>query len=88
MHTDRRGAAAGVGWTIAVLVLYTFSMAVFLPFGQHNRMPAFLSVFVTEIIFGAIGLHLLAIKNGWYWQLGQFWKQWLGRGNSGRPNAA
>jgi lipopolysaccharide export LptBFGC system permease protein LptF len=69
MHTDRRGAATGVAWTIAVLVLYTFCMATLMPFGQHNRMPPFLAAVATEVIFGAIGLHLLALKYGWYWQL-------------------
>ena len=74
MHTDRRGAAAGVAWTIGVLVLYTFSMATLMPFGQHNRMPAFVAAVATEVIFGAIGLHLLALKYGWYWQLGAIGK--------------
>jgi len=69
MHTDRRGAATGVAWTIAVLVLYTFSTATLMPFGQHNRMPPFVAAIATEVIFGAIGLHLLALKYGWYWQM-------------------
>jgi len=73
MHTDRRGAAAGVAWTIAVLVLYTFSMALLMPFGQHNRMPPFIAAVATEVIFGAIGIHLLALKYGWYWQI----RMWL-----------
>ena len=79
MHTDRRGAAAGVAWTIVVLVLYIFSMATFIPFGKYNRMPPFVSAVATEVIFGAIGLHLLAIKYGWYWQLREYWKEWQAR---------
>jgi len=38
-------------------------------------MPPFLSVIATQVIFTVIGLHLLAVKYGWYWQLGQYWKQ-------------
>lgn len=75
MHSDRRGAARGWAWTIAVLLLYVVCQALFMPFGKFNRMPPFLSVIATQVIFTVIGLHLLAVKYGWYWQLGQYWKQ-------------
>ncbi len=76
MHTDRRGAARGWAWSIGVLFLYVITQATLMPFGKYNRMSPFLSVIATEIIFGVIGLHLLAIKYGWYWQLGEYWKEW------------
>jgi len=88
MHTDRRGAAQGWAWCIAVLILYLVSQATFMPFGRYNRMPPFVSVIATEVIFGVIGVHLLAVKYGWYWQLGESWKQWRAGQNAGRKNAA
>jgi lipopolysaccharide export system permease protein len=81
MHTDRRGAAVGVAWSIGVLFAYFIVMAVLLAFGQHNRMPPFIAAISTEVIFGAIGMHLLALKYGWYWQL----RNW---GKPSRPRNA
>ena len=88
MHTDRRGAARGWGWSIAVLILYMISQATFMPFGRFNRMPPFVAVVSTEIIFGVIGLHLLALKYGWYWQLGEYWKSSRVEQGAGRKDAA
>ena len=83
MHTDRRGAARGWAWSIAVLFAYIVCQATILPFGRFNRMPPVVSVLTTEILFAVIGLHLLALKYGWYWQLGESLK----RGGK-RPDAA
>lgn len=76
MHTDRRGAAAGVAWCIGIFFLYIVSLAVFMPFGNFNRLPPYVAVIAPQIIFGAIGLHLLAVKNGWWWQLREVAKRW------------
>jgi len=75
MHNSRRGAAQAWAWAIIVLILYMASMAFFTPFGRFNRMPPVLSVLMTQIIFGVIGLHLIAIKYGWYWQVMESWKK-------------
>jgi hypothetical protein len=44
--------------------------------GRGNRMPPFLAVSTTLVVFGLIGLHLLARSNGWYWQAQEWWYQW------------
>lgn len=85
IHFDRRGAATGVAWTIGVLILYTISTATFLPFGKFNRMSPFMAVIATELIFGLIGLHLLSVKYGWYWNLGEYWRRWSSK--PGKPSA-
>jgi len=74
-RTDRRGAAAGVIWIIIVLLLYIVFMNIFMVAGRNNRLPPFVSVIATEVIFGVIGLHLLAMNNGWWWQLRDFGKR-------------
>jgi len=68
-RADRRNAAAGVIWIIVVLFLYVVFMNIFMTAGRFNRLPPFFAVVATEVIFGVIGLHLLAISNGWWWQL-------------------
>jgi lipopolysaccharide export system permease protein len=75
-RTDRRSAIAGVGVAIVVLLFFTMAMSIFMAMGRANRLPPFLAASATEVIFGLIGLHLLAISNGWYWQLHELWKQW------------
>ena len=75
-RADRRNAAAGVIWIIVVLFLYVVFMNIFMTAGRFNRLPPFVAVIATEVIFGVIGLHLLAISNGWWWQLREWWKQW------------
>jgi lipopolysaccharide export system permease protein len=87
MHTDRRGAARGWAWSIAVLFAYIVCQATLMPFGRFNRMSPFVSVVATEVIFGALGIHLLAVKYGWYWQLGEHWKEWRA-GSAGRQDTA
>jgi lipopolysaccharide export system permease protein len=75
-RTDRRKAVAGVFGVIVVLVLYIMVMNVFMAAGRYNRLPPFVAAFATEVIFGAIGLHLLALSNGWWWQLVEVKKRW------------
>jgi lipopolysaccharide export system permease protein len=82
-HTDRRGAAAGVIWIIVVLLLYIVFMSIFMAAGRYNRLPPFVAVIATEVIFGAIGLHLLALSNGWWWQLLDVAKRWQAQGGEG-----
>jgi lipopolysaccharide export system permease protein len=75
-RADRRNAAAGVFGVILVLLAYIMVMNIFMAAGRFNRLPPFLAVSATEVIFGAIGLHLLALSNGWWWQLLEVGKRW------------
>jgi len=75
-RSERRSAVAGVFWIIVVFLIYTMVMNVFMAAGSNNRLPPFVAVIAAEVIFGALGLHLLAISNGWWRQLLEFWKQW------------
>jgi len=75
-RSDRRGAVAGVFWIIVLFLVYNMVMSVFMAAGSNNRLPPFLAVIAPELIFGALGLHLLAINNGWWRQLLAAWKQW------------
>lgn len=75
-RSDRRGAVAGVFWIIIVFLAFTMVTNIFMAAGSHNRIPPFLSVIAGELIFGALGLYLLAVSNGWWWQLRELWKQW------------
>jgi lipopolysaccharide export system permease protein len=77
-RTDRRSAMAGVGVAIAVLLFFTMAMSVFMAMGRFNRLPPFIAAIATEVIFGLIGLYLLAATNGWWWQLYEWWKNWYG----------
>jgi lipopolysaccharide export LptBFGC system permease protein LptF len=78
--TDRRSAVAGVVSAILVLLLYIMVMSVFLAAGRFNRLPPFIAAVATEAIFGAVGFYLLAMQNGWWWQLLEWWKQWRAHG--------
>jgi lipopolysaccharide export system permease protein len=75
-RTDRRNALGGVMLAILVLLCFIAFNQIFLAFGSHNRLPPFIAVIATEMIFGAIGLHLLALNNGWWWQLLEVGKRW------------
>jgi len=75
-HTDRRNALGGVMVAILVLLCFIAFTQLFLAFGAHNRLPPFIAVIATEVIFGAVGLHLLAVSNGWWWQLLEEGKRW------------
>jgi lipopolysaccharide export LptBFGC system permease protein LptF len=66
---DRRDAAAGVFKTIIVLVCYLVMLNLVLGLGNHNKLPPFVAASATQIVFGIIGLCVLAGKFGWWWQL-------------------
>ncbi|HUB66541.1 MAG TPA: LptF/LptG family permease [Candidatus Methylacidiphilales bacterium] len=72
---DRRNTLAGVALAIVVFFSFNFSMYVFRAVGEHGHMPPYAAIGITEVIFGLIGLHLLALNNGWWWQLGQRWNK-------------
>ncbi len=75
-RTDRRSAVAGVFGAILVLVAFIMATSVFMAAGRFNRLPPVLAVLAPELIFGAIALHLLALQNGWWWQLWEQGKRW------------
>jgi lipopolysaccharide export system permease protein len=77
-RTDRRSALAGVGLAIIVVIAFTMVRAGVMAMGDHNRLPPFIAAIAPEVIFGLIGLHLLAMTNGWWWQLHEAWKNWYG----------
>ena len=83
-RTDRRTAIAGVFGIILVLLAYIMVTNVFLTAGRFNRLPPFVAVIATEVIFGAIGLHLLALSNGWWWQLMEVGRRWRAEWNGER----
>jgi lipopolysaccharide export system permease protein len=74
-RSDRRSPVAGIVWTVVVLVAYILLMNGFRTLGNHDRLPPFLSIVAMEVVFGALGLHLLALNNGWWWQLRDVWKR-------------
>ncbi len=75
-RTDRRSPVPGIIWTIVVLFAYILSINGFMTLGRHDRLSPFVSVIAVEVVFGAIGLHLLAVSNGWWWQLMEKKKLW------------
>jgi lipopolysaccharide export system permease protein len=75
-RTDRRSPIVGMAWAVVVLIVYIVLMNVFMGLGKHNRLPPFISVIAMEVVFGVIGLHLLALNNGWWWQLLEVGKRW------------
>jgi lipopolysaccharide export system permease protein len=68
-RTDRRSPVPGIVWSIVVLIAYIVLMNGFMALGKHSKLPPFFSVIAMEVVFGAIGLYLLALGNGWWWQL-------------------
>jgi len=76
IRSDRRNAVVGVVTAIIVFIVYTMFMNVFMAAGKYYRLSPFIAVVATQVIFGTIGLYLLALNNGWWWQLQEFWKQW------------
>jgi lipopolysaccharide export system permease protein len=68
-RSDRRSPVVGVVWAIIALIVYTVMMYGFIALGKHDRLSPFFSVIAMQVLFGAIALHLLAINNGWWWQL-------------------
>jgi lipopolysaccharide export LptBFGC system permease protein LptF len=83
-NTDRRSPVAGVVWAIIVLFAYILLINGCMALGRHDRaFSPFMSVIFMEVVFGVIGLHLLALRNGWWWQLVEvgkrWWEQWAER---------
>ena len=76
-RTDRRSAVAGLGLAIVVLIGFTMSTAIFMAMGRNNRLPPMVAASAAEVIFGLIGLYLLAINNGWFWQLRELRKKFM-----------
>jgi lipopolysaccharide export system permease protein len=77
MSTERRGNVGVASVTvIVVFFLFMIILGTFEAAGKNYRLSPFLAVFIPELIFGLIGLHLLARANGWWWQLAEFWKHW------------
>jgi lipopolysaccharide export LptBFGC system permease protein LptF len=74
-RSDRRSPVVGIVWAILVLLAYILLMNGAMALGKHDRLPPFFSVAVMEVAFGAVGLHLLAMNNGWWWQLRDVWKK-------------
>ncbi len=82
-RNDRRSPAAGVGIAIGVLVCFSIFMSIFMSAGKNNRLPPFVAAGIVEFVFLAIALHLLAIHNGWYWQLQEWYAAWRRDGGFG-----
>jgi len=76
-RTDRRSPVVGIVLTILVLLLYIILINASMTLGKHDRLPPFVSVIVVPIVFAVVGLYLLAIENGWWWQLVESGKRWL-----------
>jgi lipopolysaccharide export system permease protein len=75
-RADRRSALAGVGLAIIVMIAFMMAMNVFMAVGRSNRLPPFIAATATETIFALVGLHLLAVNYGWWWQVHEWWKHW------------
>ncbi len=75
-RNDRRSPAAGIGIAIGVLIGFSVVNSVFLSAGKYDRLPPFVAVSFTELVFLAVGLHWLATNNGWYWQLQEWYTAW------------
>ena len=75
-RTDRRGALGGIMLAIVVFISFIAINQVFLAAGSYNRLPPFVAAISTEFIFGAVGIYLLAVKNGWGWQLLEQGRRW------------
>lgn len=76
-RTDRRNALGGVMLAILVLIGFIASNQVFMAFGVHNRLPPLVAVLAAPVLFGLLGLHLLAVGNGLYWQALELAKPYL-----------
>lgn len=75
-RSDRRSPAAGVGIAIGVLIAFSLINSVFMAAGKFDRLPPIVAASLTEIIFLIIALHWLALNNGWYWQIKEWYRHW------------
>ena len=76
-RADRRSPVVGIVWAIVVLFAYIVLTYGCIALGKHGRIfSPFMSVIAMEVVFGAIGLHMLALSNGWWWQLLEAAKRW------------
>jgi len=80
-RSDRRSPAAGIGIAIAVLISYSVFNSVLLAAGKNNRLPPFVAASFTEVVFAAIALHWMAVNNGWYWQIQEWYLAWRREGS-------
>jgi lipopolysaccharide export system permease protein len=76
-RTDRRSAVAGLGMAIAVLLGFTMLTGIFMAMGRNNRLPPVVAASAAEVIFGVLGLYLLAVSYGWFWQVRVLWKKFM-----------
>lgn len=85
-RTDRRSPVVGIVLTIFVLFLYIILMNGSMSLGKHDRLPPFISVIAMQVVFTAVGLYLLAVENGWWWQVLELGKRLLA--DEGKDKAA
>jgi LPS export ABC transporter permease LptG len=76
---ERRGAAAGVFKTILLLFFYITVSNLVLGMGSNNKLPPFVAAVATPVVFGIVGLWLLAGQYGWWWQMVEFARGWVGK---------
>jgi lipopolysaccharide export system permease protein len=76
-RSDRRSPVAGIGIIIVVFILFTVIVNLgALPAGRFGRLPPFVAASITQVIFAVVAAHFLAIKNGWYWQMRDWYEKW------------
>lgn len=61
-HETRQNPTAGVFNAIFILMAYYFVMHFFIAMGSSGRLPAFLSAFITPVLFAFVGLKILSEK--------------------------
>ena len=76
-RTDRRSPVVGISLTVGVLLAYIILINFSMTLGKHDRLPAFVSVIIVPALFALVGLYLLAVENGWWWQLTELGKRLL-----------
>jgi lipopolysaccharide export system permease protein len=83
-RSDRRSPVAGIVTSVIVLIAYILLMNGFMTLGKHDRLPPFLSVAIMQMAFGGVGLYLLALNNGWGWQVFDAARRWWALLTEGR----
>jgi lipopolysaccharide export LptBFGC system permease protein LptF len=84
--TDRRSTLGGIMTVIIVLICFVAFSQMFLAAGRVNRLPPFVAVAMTQVIFGGIGLYLLGWKNGWGWQILGHARRWKAQWEESRKS--